>query len=150
VPTLLVVSDEDEMVDAIDAAVGGPGVTLRHVRNGIDVRAELEGNLPDLVILDLQIGRMGGMATCMDLRLEESAGRIGHVAVLMVLDRRADVFLARRCGADGWILKPLDPIRVQKAVTTLLDGQDWHDETAMPSPVAVAIGGPDEPVTDVG
>ena len=55
---------------------------------------------------------MGGMATCMDLRLEESGGRLPHVPVLMLLDRRADVFLARRAGADGWVVKPLDSIRL--------------------------------------
>jgi DNA-binding response OmpR family regulator len=143
VPTLLVVSDEDTMLDAVDAAVGGPDVTVRHLRSGMEVRPELQRDLPDLVILDLQIGRMGGMATCMDLRLEESAGRLGHVPVLMVLDRRADVFLARRCGADGWILKPLDPIRVGAAVDALLDGGTFYDETAMPSPVAVPLGAPE-------
>jgi hypothetical protein len=45
---------------------------------------------------------MGGMATCMNLRLEASGSRIEHVPVLMLLDRRPDVFLARRCGAEGW------------------------------------------------
>jgi DNA-binding response OmpR family regulator len=139
VPTLLVVSDEDTMVDAIDAAVGGPDVTVRHLRSGVEVRPDVQRDLPDLAILDLQIGRMGGMATCMDLRLEESAGRLGHVPVLMVLDRRADVFLARRCGADGWILKPLDPIRVSAAVDAPLAGGNYHDPTAMPTPVAVPV-----------
>jgi len=144
VPTLLVVSDEDAMVETVDAAVGGPEVTIRHLRNGVEVVPDLERALPDLVVLDLQIGRMGGMATCMDIRLEEGAGRIGHVPVLMVLDRRADVFLARRCGSDGWLLKPLDPIRIRKAVTALLEGGTWHDETGMPSPIAV------QPATEVG
>jgi len=139
VPTLLVVSDEDTMVDAVDAAVGGPDVTVRHLRSGVEVRPDVQRALPDLAILDLQIGRMGGMATCMDLRLEESAGRLGHVPVLMVLDRRADVFLARRCGANGWILKPLDPIRVSAAVDALLAGGEYHDGTAMPTPIAVPV-----------
>ena len=37
------------------------------------------------MVLDLQIGNMGGMATCLDLRLEESADRLPHVGVLMLL-----------------------------------------------------------------
>jgi hypothetical protein len=48
--------------------------------------------------------------------LEEGAGRIDFVPVLMLLDRRPDVFLAKRSEADGWLLKPLDPIRTRKAV----------------------------------
>ena len=33
----------------------------------------------------------------------------------MLLDRRPDVFLARRSGAEGWMVKPLDPLRLRRA-----------------------------------
>jgi DNA-binding response OmpR family regulator len=85
------------------------------------------------VVLDLQIGNMGGMAACLEVRLEEGAGRLGHVPVLMLLDRRADVFLARRSEADGWLVKPLDPIRLRRAVTALLGGGSYHDESYRPA-----------------
>ena len=67
-------------------------------------------------IFDLQIGSMGGMAVTMALRLDESSGRLPHVPVLMLLDRIADVHLAKRSGADGWLVKPLDPLRLRRAV----------------------------------
>ena len=82
---------------------------------------------PDLVVLDLQIGTMGGMAVTMDLRLEESGGRLPHVPVLMLLDRTADVFLARRAGAEGWLIKPLDSLRLRRAASTLLSGGNVHE-----------------------
>jgi DNA-binding response OmpR family regulator len=82
----------------------------------------------DLVVLDLQMGNMGGMATCMSLRLEESGGRLPHVPVIMLLDRQADVFLARRSGADGWLVKPLDSLRIRRAVTVVLAGSPFADE----------------------
>jgi DNA-binding NarL/FixJ family response regulator len=72
------------------------------------------------------------MATCLNLRLEEGAGRIRRVPVLMLLDRRADVFLARRSDAEGWVLKPLDAIRTRKAVHALLAGERYEDATLAP------------------
>ena len=138
-PDVLVVTDDDAVADDVEAAVGGPDVTLRHVRSGREVLPALRSSPADLVVLDLQIGNMGGMATCMDIRLEETADRLRPVAVLMLLDRRADVFLARRCGSDGWLLKPLDPIRLGKAVAALLDGDRYDDETARPDPIAVQV-----------
>ena len=39
----------------------------------------------------------------------------------MLLDRRPDVFLARRSGAEGWLVKPLDPIRLRRATAALLE-----------------------------
>ena len=73
-------------------------------------------------MLDLQIGNMGGMAVCMNLRLDESGGRLPHIRVLMLLDRAADTFLARRAGAEGWLVKPLDSLRLRRAAATVLRG----------------------------
>ena len=96
---------------------------------------------PDLVIVDLQMGNMGGMAVCLDLRLEESYGNLPHVPVLMLLDRRADVFLARRSGAEGWLVKPLDPIRLRRAAAAVVGGGTFHDESFQPVPVLVDVQG---------
>ena len=125
-------TDADWLLDDLRAAVGGPDTTLRSVRAGVDVLPAVQASLPDLVVLDLQIGNMGGMATCMHLRLEAGAGRIGDVPILMLLDRRPDVFLAKRAGADGWLLKPLDAIRTRKAVHALLRGERDEDPTQLP------------------
>ncbi len=92
------------------------------------------------MVLDLQIGNMGAMATCMDLRLEESGGRVPHVPVLFLLDRRADVFLARRAEADGWVIKPLDPIRLRKAIRTILAGGRYEDASYRPFTVPGLVG----------
>jgi CheY-like chemotaxis protein len=78
---------------------------------------------PDIAILDLQIGSMGGMAVTMALRLDESSGLLPHVPVLMLLDRRADVHLAKRSAADAWVIKPLDALTLQRAVADVLAGE---------------------------
>src|SRR5690348_15400449 len=93
---VLVAADAEWLHNEIRSVLGGGDTTVDSVYSGAEVRDEVGANPPDLVILDLQIGTMGGMATCLDLRLEEGAGRLDHVPVLMLLDRRPDVFLARR------------------------------------------------------
>ena len=74
------------------------------------------------MVLDLQIGNMGGMATCLDLRLEERAERIPPQRVVMLLDREADVFLARRAEADAWVVKPVDPLALRRTAQDALAG----------------------------
>ena len=81
----------------------------------------------DLVVLDLQIGNMGGMAVCMDIRLEAGADRLPDVGVLMLLDRAADVFLAQRCHADGWLIKPLDAFRLRRAADAILRDETYEE-----------------------
>ena len=122
--------------------LGAGDAVVTEVARGNAVAQAIRTNPPDLVVLDLQIGNMGGMATCLDLRLEESAGRLPHVGVLMLLDRRADVFLARRSGADGWVVKPLDPLRLRRAINEVLAGRSFHDPSYQPTPgLVVGTGG---------
>ena len=139
---ILIATDADWVVDELRAAVEGPDVAVRAVRRGEAVPAAVREHDPDLVVLDLQIGNMGGMATCVHLRLEAEAGRLPAIPILMLLDRRPDVFLARRSGADGFVLKPLDAIRLRKAVTTLLAGGSYEDPTGAPVevPGSAAVG----------
>jgi len=136
VPTVLIASDADWVIDDLRAAIEGPDATVVGVRSGDAVGPAVAEHEPDLVVLDLQIGNMGGMATCVHLRLEADAGRLPDTAVLMLLDRRPDVFLARRSGADGFVLKPLDAVRLRKAVRTLLEGGTYEDTTGIPPGVS--------------
>ncbi len=132
------VSDSPNVREAVIAAMPDPAIRVRERTRGEDVRPAVQESKPDLVILDQQIGRMGGMATCLDLHLEHAAGRLPHVPVLQLLDRRADVFLARRSNAEGWVVKPLDPLRLGRAIRTLLAGGTYDDPAYRPPTVPVA------------
>jgi DNA-binding response OmpR family regulator len=138
VPDVLIAADAPWVIDEVRAALTEPDVTVREVQSGQAVLRAVRERKPDIVVLDLQIGNMGGMATCLELRLEEGAGRLPRVAVLMLLDRRADVFLARRAQADGWVVKPLDAIRLRRAIRTLLEGGAYQDESYRPPDVTAA------------
>jgi DNA-binding response OmpR family regulator len=133
VPNILVASDSAALREDVRSVLSGGDSVVTEVESGGAVAPAILADPPELVILDLQIGSMGGMATCLDLRLEESADRLPHVAVLMLLDRRADVFLARRAAADGWVIKPLDPLRLRRAVNELLAGRSFHDPSYLPA-----------------
>ena len=127
--TVLLASDADWLIEEVRAALSDPGTTVNVVRAGADVRALVSSQIPDLVILDLQIANMGGMATCMDLRLEIDAERLSPVPILMLLDREADVYLAQQAGAQGWLVKPLDSFRLKMAAVALLAGEDMREGT---------------------
>jgi DNA-binding response OmpR family regulator len=139
--TVLLASDLSSLRHELRTTLEGPDLIVEEVANGKDVIARVERGGVDLVILDLQIGSMGGMAICMELRNEESYGAAEPVAVLMLLDRRPDVFLARRSGAEGFLVKPLDPQRVRAAVRALLRGEEYEDESHRPA--TVRVGGSD-------
>ena len=132
---ILIVSDSESVLEELRSALEDDETEIRELRAGEDVRLAVEQDPPDLVITDLQVGNMGGMAICLDLHLEESGGRIPHVPIVILLDRRADVFLARRSASEAWLVKPLDAIRIRRAARAVLDGGTFHDESYRPLPL---------------
>jgi len=138
VADVLIASDAPWVREDVKSVLDSSQDTVREVTRGQHVLPAVLERTPDLAVVDLQIGKMGGMATVMDLRLEEGAGRLDHVPVLMLLDRRADVFLARRSGAEGFLIKPLDPMRLSRAVRAVLAGGTYEDPAYAPETVPAA------------
>jgi DNA-binding response OmpR family regulator len=126
VSTVLIATDADRVFHELDTTLGGDHHLLRVLR-GADARAAALEHEPDLVILDLQIGNMGGVATCLDLRLEQESGRMEDFAIMILLDRHDDMFIAGEADADGWLVKPLNSIRVRKCADALLGGGDYFE-----------------------
>lgn len=119
---IILATDAQWLADEVVAALGGPDTTFTHCREGRLVAGLVRERTPDLVILDLQIGSMGGTAVTMDLRLDESGGLLPHVPILVLLDRTADIHMVRRSGADGWLIKPLDALRLRRASRAISAG----------------------------
>ena len=134
---ILLAADADWVIEQVQAALGDADTRWTVCRAGRDVvpaiaRAVAAASPPDLAVLDLQIGTMGGMAVCLDMRLEQSAGRLPHIPVIMLLDRTADVFLARRSAAEGWIVKPLEPVKLRRAARVVMAGGRYGEHAADP------------------
>ena len=127
--TVLIATDSDAVAEQVSAALGSDENAVLRVRSGADVLPAVKDHLPDLVLLDLQIGNMGGVATCLELHNEAGAGRIDQQRVILLLDREADVFLAGRSQADGWLVKPMDPFRLRRAADAVLAGSAWEEGT---------------------
>jgi CheY-like chemotaxis protein len=120
VSLILVAADGRLVRDLVKSACTGPGQRVIEVSRGQDVRPTVAAEAPDVVVLDMQIANMGGIACAIDLRLEAGAGRLPDVSILLLLDREADRFLAKRADADAELVKPIDPGTLRKAVDQLL------------------------------
>ncbi len=134
-PKVLLATDSDAVHEEVDAALDTGDIAVRRVRRGEDVLPAIGAEVPDLVVLDLQIGNMGGMAVCMSIRLEEGIGNLPRLPVLMLLDRHDDIFLANRSDAEGWLIKPLDAFRLRRACAALLAGDEHREGVAVPAEV---------------
>ncbi len=118
-PNLLLATDADWLFNDITAALSGTH-DIHRVREGAHVAEAIGSVEPELLILDLQIGNMGGVATSLLIKQEIGAGRIPETPILLLLDREADAFLAEQSNADQWLVKPLNSLALRRAATSLI------------------------------
>ncbi len=131
-PTVLIASDAEWVRNEVRSCLVGPGFQVIEVSRGQDVRNAVAIEHPDLVIADMQIANMGGVAVTIDLRLEEHGDRLDYVPVLLLLDREADRFLAHRAGAEAMLLKPVDAGTLRRTVRNVL-AQKTPERSGVPS-----------------
>jgi DNA-binding response OmpR family regulator len=131
VPDVLIATDADWIYDEVDAALTDEETHVVRVREGREVSDAARRTEPVLIVLDMQIGNMGGIATALNLEQEFEAGTTPAAPILLLLDRPADVPLARRWGVDGWLSKPLDAFRLRRAARALLAGDAWHEPSGL-------------------
>ena len=118
--TILVAAEGKWVRDLVKSACLSPGQRVVEVARGQDVRAAVKEYEPEVAVLDMQIANMGGIAVAIDLRLEGSAGRLPDVSILLLLDRQADRFLAKRADADAELVKPIDPSTLRRTIDRLV------------------------------
>ena len=138
--TIVVASDTAAIRRELSSVLVSPEVEILEASSGPEAITLVREGDVDLVIADIQMGAMGAIAVTLELRLEASYDQIDAVPVLMLLDRRADVFQAKRSGAEGWLVKPLDGLRIRRAAKALLDGERYEDLSYQPVPVLVGDG----------
>ena len=118
--TILVAADAAWIRQQVRAAFATSDVNVIEVTRGQEVIAAVREHSPELVVLDMQIANMGGVACAIDLRLEESSGRLDHTNIVLLLDRDADRFLAKRAAADEELVKPVDAGTLRRAAKPFL------------------------------
>jgi DNA-binding response OmpR family regulator len=131
VPDVLLATDADWIHDEVDAALADDETKVVRVRTGREVTPAVMEASPGLVVLDLQIGNMGGIATALNLQQEFEGSDRPQPPILLLLDRAADVPLARRSGVDGWLVKPLDAFRLRRAARALLAGGTYDEPSGL-------------------
>ena len=92
------------------------GVELTEISDPRAVVDQVRVLRPDVVIIDLQVASMGGMAVTRSLKSTAIVEGWKPLTIVLLLDRSADAFLAKRAGADAWVTKPATPGELRRAM----------------------------------
>ncbi len=123
-PTILLYSDDVDARAQVRLAVGrrlergAPDITWLEAATADEVIERVRVGGPDLLILDGEADKVGGMGLSRQLKEET----YDCPPILVLLGRPQDAWLASWSDADAAVSRPLDPIAVREAVVGLLAG----------------------------
>ena len=106
--------------------------------DGAEVVARAEELKPDVILLDLKMPGVDGVAALRELR---GRGLPGRVLVLTSASERARVLPVVRAGASGYLYKDVDPQALVQAIRAVHDGHVLFAPGAAEAMVAPEPGG---------
>jgi len=123
---ILIVDDDPDMRDALTIILESRGYEIIKARDGIEALANLKGERPDLMILDLLMPKMDGFAVLKELQ-DGRWSKYRETPILILSSvreeasrRRYELETALELGGDDYIEKPVSPDTLLERVENLL------------------------------
>ncbi len=114
---ILVVDDDAPILRMLDRTIAAAGYTVEPVGDGGEALAAVERSIPDLVILDVGLPGLDGLAVCRRLR---EKGLATPVLLLTARDAIADRVAGLDAGADDYLVKPFATDELLARIRALL------------------------------
>jgi DNA-binding NarL/FixJ family response regulator len=148
-PIRVLLADDDALVrSALTMMLAGTDDirVVAEVADGAEVAAAVDAYKPDLVLMDIRMPRMDGLAATELLRARDDPPA---VIVLTTFDADDQVLRALRAGAGGFLLKDTPPPEILKAVRLVAAGEAMLSPTVTRRLLAhLADGGADARKSD--
>jgi DNA-binding NarL/FixJ family response regulator len=145
-PVRVLIVDDDALVRSALAMMltGADGIVVAgEATDGAHVPAAVTAHRPDVVLMDIRMPRVDGLAATERLRREPGAPQ---VIVLTTYDADDLVLRALRAGASGFLLKDTPPAQIVTAIGLVAAGEAMLSPTVTRQLIAhVAATGPPGP-----
>ena len=116
-PLALVVDDDTTVRDVVSRYLDRAGYRVDVAGDGEAALRAVAERVPDVVVLDLMLPRLGGLEVCRRLR-RESVGI--PIVMLTALGEEEDRVLGLELGADDYVTKPFSPRELVLRVASVL------------------------------
>ncbi|NET08704.1 MAG: response regulator transcription factor [Merismopedia sp. SIO2A8] len=125
---ILVVDDEHAIRQILATRLSMGGYEVSVAANGEEALKVFEEVLPDLVVLDVMMPKLDGLAVCRELRKSSDV----PIIMLTALGEIADRITGLEMGADDYIAKPFSPKELEARIKAILRRVD-HRHGVKPS-----------------
>ena len=117
--TILVVEDEPAIAELLSVNLGFAGHKVLVAENAEIAQSIVEGQLPDLILLDWMLPGMSGVRYARKLRTDE---RTKEIPIIMLTARtdEGDKVEGLETGADDYITKPFSPKELMARIKAVM------------------------------
>lgn len=105
---ILIVEDDEDILNLLDWHLKAADFLVLTANNGRDGLTVAGAEHPDLIILDLMLPGMDGLAVCKALRKRDDTAGI-PIVMLTARGEEADRIVGLELGADDYVIKPFSP-----------------------------------------
>jgi DNA-binding response OmpR family regulator len=116
VNTVLVVEDNENIQKIIRVYLEFEGFRVVQAYDGEEGLEKFHGESPDLILLDISLPRLDGLAVCREVR----RARATPVIIVSARDTAADREAGFAAGANDYVSKPFSPRELVNRVKGLL------------------------------
>ncbi|MDP8207915.1 MAG: response regulator [Candidatus Electryonea clarkiae] len=102
---VVVVEDDESIIELLEYNLLREGFRVECVRTGEEALSSIKNLQPDLVLLDLMLPGMNGLAVCNNLKKHNATENI-PIIMVTAMDDEADIIKGLELGADDYITKP--------------------------------------------
>lgn len=117
--TVLVVEDNKAQREMISDLLKKMGLKVSEASDGVEALEQIDGNPPDLVVLDIIMPRMNGYEVCRRLKSDKKTENL-VVVMCSAKKEEFDRYWGMKQGADAYIAKPFHPQELVGTVKQLL------------------------------
>ncbi len=125
---ILVVDDEAAVVEVVALYLRRDGFEVRVAHDGLSAQEAIDEKLPALVVLDVMLPGLDGLALMR--RLRANPGVDVPVILLTARSQEADRIYGLELGADDYVTKPFSPAELVSRVKAVLRRSHKGEETA--------------------
>ena len=117
--TILVVDDNAQNVELMQAYLESLNCTVHVAVDGIDALAKVPKVNPDLILLDIMMPRMSGFEVCRRLKADPATRDI-PILMVTALNELGDIERGVESGTDDFLTKPINKLELVTRVKSLL------------------------------
>ncbi|WP_194437872.1 response regulator [Vibrio fluminensis] len=123
---ILVVDDDQEIRDLLDEYLTKSGYQVSTVKDGVELKAQLQHAYPDLILLDVMLPGDDGFTLCQQIRRDSDV----PIIMLTAVSDDTDQIIGLEIGADDYIAKPFSPRHLIARIKAVLRrSQKNHQRT---------------------